>query len=172
MDIATPSGGGDGEVINGSTRFFPLLYPFPRISLNITRRRIFAAERRSQLKLSRIAESTRDLCFPRFPPLPPCFKIGELQSRGRTWKDTFSLRKILFQFAKILLPLLRSGSVLLEFVQSLRRRFIHHFTYHSGWKLLQFRIHRLTQLPRGYVSITVLPSLPSSGGEEEVMERF
>lgn len=58
MDIATPSGGGDGEVINGSTRFFPLLYPFPRISLNITRRRIFAAERRSQLKLSRIAEST------------------------------------------------------------------------------------------------------------------
>lgn len=58
MDIATPSGGGDGEVINGSTRFFPLLYPFPRISLNITRRRILAAERRSQLKLSRIAEST------------------------------------------------------------------------------------------------------------------
>lgn len=42
----------------------------------------------------------------------------------------------------------------------------------SGWKLLQFRIHRLTQLPRGYVSITVLPSLPSSGGEEEVMKRF
>lgn len=136
-----------------STRFFfPSLYSFesPLISHGL-RRRIFAGERRSQLKLSRIAT------FVSLPSL--CLKIGEFQSRGRAWKRIYPSCE---KFRSLCVPICKN------FVTSCPPRVLykastHHLRFiHRGWKLLEFRIHRLTQLRRLCVSITVLLSLLSS----------
>lgn len=136
-----------------STRFFfPSLYSFesPLISRGL-RRRIFAGERRSQLKLSRIAT------FVSLPSL--CLKIGEFQSRGRAWKRIYPSCE---KFRSLCVPICKN------FVTSCPPRVLykastHHLRFiHRGWKLLEFRIHRLTQLRRLCVSITVLLSLLSS----------
>lgn len=124
------------------------------------------------MKLSRIAESTRDLCFPRllpFLPSPPSLKIGEFQSRGRARKDIL-LAKNSIPFAKVSIcknfvtsPPFRRGGGRRESTLSSSSLYTKPSSslyplYISWIKLLEFRIHRLTQLrPQPFFSLSRCP---------------